>query len=485
MRRRSSVLAVALVVTALIGGALAAPVAASAEVWVVDDDRAQCGHADFRSIDKAVESQRVESGDVIQVCPGTYRESVTIAKSITLRGDPEAIDAIDCFQLSLPIDPATHAIIDPVSAAPEPNSFGLKLREDQITVEGLVFQDGWVGIDASDEYSAYRITQNIFRSHSYFGIEFGSNGKNQSRVDHNCFWQNATRVGEAGGGMGSELDDPYLDITLPANRTLANARDLANATIDHNRTFRNNESLTAFGPGLRVGVVFEGNLMRDDRIGILVQHSRTSAIIANDIATPEIWPVRKTPTGGQIATSPILVGGDNDGLHLKGNLVTGGRIGLTFQAAGGFDVFPVASRANLVEANVVTGAGRHGIAMAPMPTTGVAAGVPSLLDSTFVGNTSSQNGFNGILITAGSTGNDFESTTADGNGGNGVFVMAGASSNTFLDNSMHGNGWNPAVLAPFMAAPKVDARDDNTPINSWTNTSCDTDYPVDAICVSH
>jgi parallel beta-helix repeat protein len=474
--------ALAFTIAVLIGTLLAVPASGAVEVWVVDDNGAQCENADFASIAEAVEDARVTDGDIVRVCPGLYVGGVTIAKSITLRGDPDAIDAIDCFQLSLAIDPTIHAIVDPTDRTPSGASFGLKLRANGVTVSGLVFQDGYLGIDASDAFSGYRISHNVFRSHAYFGVELGSNGEAPSRADHNCFWENAVRVGEAGGGLGSELDDPFLDITLPANRTLANARDLANARIDHNRTFRNNEALTAFGPGLRDRAVFRENVMRDDRIGLLIQHSVSSAMVDNDVAVPEVWPVRSTPTGGAIITSPIAVGGDNDGLELVGNVVSGGRIGITFQLAGGFDVFPTSSHDMSVSANVVANAGRHGFGFAPPPTSGPAIGVPSVVDSTFQANSSSANGFHGFLLTAGSTGNDLLNNVADANGASGIYVTPNAGGNTFTDNSMHGNGWNPAVLPPLVTAPKVDARDDSWPGNKWTNTSCDTDSPVGEIC---
>jgi hypothetical protein len=47
---------------------------------------------------------------------------------------------------------------------------------------------------------------------------------------------------------------------------------------------------------------------------------------------------------------------------------------------------------------------------------------------------------------------------------------------------MHGNGSSPVLLPPLMTAPKVDARDDSWPLNTWTNTDCDTDSPVGQIC---
>ncbi len=50
----------------------------------VDDDKAQCPHAQFTSIQTAVTAAM--PGDTVNVCPGTYPEQVVIRKSLTVRG---------------------------------------------------------------------------------------------------------------------------------------------------------------------------------------------------------------------------------------------------------------------------------------------------------------------------------------------------------------------------------------------------------------
>lgn len=51
---------------------------------IVDDDRRECPHAGFRSIQGAVDA--AAPGDAINVCPGTYDEQVVIAKPLALTG---------------------------------------------------------------------------------------------------------------------------------------------------------------------------------------------------------------------------------------------------------------------------------------------------------------------------------------------------------------------------------------------------------------
>lgn len=51
---------------------------------LVDDDKVQCPHAAFTSIQAAVLA--ASSGDKINVCPGTYHEQVKVTKRLTIRG---------------------------------------------------------------------------------------------------------------------------------------------------------------------------------------------------------------------------------------------------------------------------------------------------------------------------------------------------------------------------------------------------------------
>src|SRR6266511_593795 len=113
------------------GAAAAAP-----QTLVVDDDRGQCAGAGFTSIQSAVDA--AQAGDLIRVCPGLYAESVTTDKPLTLKADPDAIEALDCFQ-STPPELATsqYAIVDPTGDA---FSTAFTLRAHGIVLGGFVVQ---------------------------------------------------------------------------------------------------------------------------------------------------------------------------------------------------------------------------------------------------------------------------------------------------------------------------------------------------------
>jgi nitrous oxidase accessory protein NosD len=56
---------------------------------LVDDDKVQCPGATFTSIQEAINA--ANPGNLIRVCPGTYREQISISKSVTIKGDNGAI----------------------------------------------------------------------------------------------------------------------------------------------------------------------------------------------------------------------------------------------------------------------------------------------------------------------------------------------------------------------------------------------------------
>src|SRR5215207_3148116 len=88
-------LAAALVLTPVVPASGAVATSASPSTLVVDRDRGQCGNARYTSIQAAVDAAM--PGDVIRVCPDLYMENVLVDKPLTLVGDPDGVEAVDCF----------------------------------------------------------------------------------------------------------------------------------------------------------------------------------------------------------------------------------------------------------------------------------------------------------------------------------------------------------------------------------------------------
>jgi nitrous oxidase accessory protein NosD len=417
-----------------------APVSASADTspstWVVDRDGAECSNADFTSIQAAVDA--AAPGDVIRVCPDLYPESVTVDKPLTLVGDPDAVEAVDCFNpaMSQPgdADPTRQTIVDPAGAG---FTVGFRLAADGVVLSGLVVQGASVGVDASDRFSGYRVHHNLIRLNMLFGVDFGSEGTHESRVDHNCIREN-------GYGLVSELDDDSLwkDTDGP-ERDEWNARDLRNARLDHNATFRNGAGLEAAGPGRRDLVTFDHNVSREDAVGIALQNATLSAIVENEVTSSGF--------------GSIFLGGGNEGLEVDSNIVQGGGFGVRFAREGFIDFFAAPSPQVLVTENEIRGA-----------AAGIFVGAATLVASLIFENTTSDNLRIGINMM--SSGNVVRANHANNNGLVGVNAFFGATGNRFEQNSMHGN-----VL--------FDARDLNAPSsNRWIDNDCLTDFPAGTIC---
>ncbi len=420
------------------------PAAAAGGVLVVDRDGAQCGNARFTSIQAAVDAAR--PGAVIQVCPDLYAEAVVVDKPLRLMGSPEAMERVDCFGAAPgrpdDVDPARHVVVDPPG---DGYAVAVSLRAPDVTLAGFVVQGATVGVDAADRFSGYRVRHNLIRLNTLFGVDFGSDGARTSRLDHNCLREN-------GFGVVSELDDDSLWASPPVadEREPWNQRDLRNARIDHNLTYRNVAGVDLAGPGRHDRLRIDHNVSRAEGTGIIVQNSADSLIAHNDVAGA--------------STASIRIGRGATTLAVASNTVADSRIGIWFDAGGFLDTPAQDTRRVLVIGNIVRGMTFSGINAGP----GTAGAPGELHDSTIAHNTGTGNGRDGIVLFAGNSGNTIRDNTTDRNGRYGVYA-AGAAGNTF-----HGNTAFDNVTA--------DARDDARATNTWTANRCRTDTPTGTIC---
>lgn len=178
------------------------------------------------------------------------------------------------------------------------------------------------------------------------------------------------------------------------------------------------------GPGRRIRVTIDHNLLRDD-LGILLQNSIDSEILDNDVID-----------GREHA---IMIGAGNEGLLIAANRVRNAEIlGIRFIENGAFlDSFPLPNRGVVVTRNEVTRSRR-----------GIHAGSGTLADSLISENTSSENRGAGILLVADSTADKIIDNTVIGNLGTGISVNSG-SGNVLRGNTIIGNGASGIALGFF------------------------------------
>jgi nitrous oxidase accessory protein NosD len=431
-----------LVATALAAGLLTLggtqAVASSPPTLVVDDDGVQCAKADFASIQGAVNAAPPDA--LIRVCPGRYEESVTVSKALTLKGDPDAVEAVDCFEAALPDLPTDrYAIVDP----PDDAAAAFALAADDIDLSGFVIEDRSLGITTSDSFSGYRLHHNLLAKNE-LGIEFDSGAteasQQESRFDHNCLRENTFGLTVGWLTPGAALE---------------------HATIDHNASFKTLARAFEAAPGRIENVTLKHNDSRLDDNAYLIWNSSNSKIIDNTLESVRIG----------IEVGSVI---PNQDLEISRNVLNGPALtGIGFSTAASGD----RSTRVLVAANTITGH-NTGIAIGGPPgaTTG------SLTHSQFLGNVTNNNAQRGIRLRGGNEKLTFRGNRAESNGFYGIDAQCGEVSgqlvcpikNLFEANTMLGNGYS--------LKGGVDARDQARDGNTWIGNECQTDDPVGTIC---
>lgn len=118
-------------------------------------------------------------GDVIFVCPGTYNESVTVSKLVTIKGPYVGANAIKCAART------SQATVIGAGGGP-----ALSLAADGITVDGMrIANTRGAGIWTSPNFSGYRIKDNVIAG-NWIGVDLYSSSILSSTVNRNCFQDN-------------------------------------------------------------------------------------------------------------------------------------------------------------------------------------------------------------------------------------------------------------------------------------------------------
>ena len=252
----------------------------------VDDDHVQCPFAAHTTVSAAVAA--ANNGDQIDVCAGTYTETVTVNKFLTLRGAQAGVDARTRVQPSPSPSPtpSTESVLNGPGGS-------LNITASNVTVDGFTIQEGSTsplatGIAIAGNRSGHRILNNIIRDNT-FGIYLNSNGVSQSVVRFNSF-ENNNRAGAASGNA------IYSD------------QGASNILIDQNR-FTGHTSAAMVFAGAQSNIAVTSNQLVNDN-SMVFFNSGGISITSN------------TVTGSQ--GSVIFLGGGNNGVTITCNDISGG-----------------------------------------------------------------------------------------------------------------------------------------------------------------
>jgi nitrous oxidase accessory protein NosD len=425
----ATLLALALVVTAVVGSASAS--SGSPRELLVDDDGAQCPSTPYRHIQDALD--RAPAGGRVVVCPGRYDEQVRISRPVTLAAQAAAVDQTECFDPDpASPDPTTFAVV----RRPDSSTTGatVEIRADDARVSGLVIEGATgvageffdAGIAVAGSTSGQRIDHNVIRLNS-LGVDLASNGYAESRVDHNC-------VRENGWGLASQ--------TAP----------LIGARVDHNETYDN--AVNAFEIGWHVAPV----------VSTTFDHNRSRADGGDAYRLENTTEVTLSHNRVEAVARAIAVVGGNASTAISHNELSGGT-GSGVQFMPPTPDVPQLSTLAEVSHNTITGFGdpaaRTGIGI------GVAqngAGVGSLIGGLIEHNDLSRNGLVGISVQPFNPGLRVRHNSSNDNGSYGIYARPGSTGVLFEANRMVDNGL-------------YDVRDDGI-ANIWLRNTCETSSPA-------
>jgi hypothetical protein len=188
-------------------------------VPVVDDDypnhgRCRYGHATYPLIQDAVDD--AEPGDLILVCPGTYAETVTVTKKLTIKGAKAGQDARWR-------DQTKESVITGEGHPHGGDPSGLvQLRSDNISWDGFLIRRNLLGpgMLTDQTFSGYCIRNTIFFENG-IGLNLASDGEREVEMVNNSFTANnefSQGVPEQkGAGYGIYSERGVADVLIADN----------------------------------------------------------------------------------------------------------------------------------------------------------------------------------------------------------------------------------------------------------------------------
>ena len=439
----------------------------------------------FHTIGAAVTA--AHSGDTIDVASGTYDESVTIDKSLTIVGGRQNFNFVATGQTG----PST---VDAGNA-----EFGFLLKANNVTIKNFTLTDASTAlIETNPSFSGYHITNNKFSNDDAIGIRMGTlltSAAITSTISGNMF-TNLGRVSIADVGPGVRnvtisnnlFEDLHSDDSIQTqstgqsinvqilDNTFSNLigggtpgmvlTNLTKSKIDGNTIFGTSNPLTdesaiLLGGGVTNTVVSNNVLLypADPADGITIDESvvataDTGNTITGNTVNGYLDGILVDGQSQNTITKNSITNSSPAGIYLldgaskntvSSNTITDCAIGILLDDVAG----------NTVSKNSISGSNAgasNGIYLLDGSATNTISGntvngmlgggfvVDGSNDNTFTSNVANFNEHEGILLQNGSTGNTFTGNTADNNQGIAGIQDASGGSNSFSKNTANHNG---------------------------------------------
>lgn len=258
----------------------------------------------FDSINAAISA--ANSGDTIDVAPGTYSEQVNINKSITLLGGQHGVDA-QGGRAS-----ASESILDATNNAGKTQ---LVVGADDVTVDGFTIQNETntnqfgAAIFLQPGHHGTHVINDIVQNNQ-IGLYLANDSTiDQAVIQHDLFQNN----NQAGPGAGTAI---YTDQFVAGGA-------VTDVLIDSNKIAGNNNAgvaLSGTDPTKPASdITISNNVIDSNGRGIYAYATTSSTITGNDITNST------TPTDGGTSVAIGLFGSDN-GITISGNKIENGAL---------------------------------------------------------------------------------------------------------------------------------------------------------------